>query len=280
MAAGHSTLSDLSELEVELGPLAAAGAARKVPGSRFSGRAPAVAAVAALLGAAALAVVLLAIPAAGPRAAAGPTADAIRAYALAHGGHALTEAEVARVQLHLARVRGAARGRLPRGLRPRILEEEGEDSDHDHAGEEGEHSDHDHDHAGEGDVDSDHDHTLSEECETACREMGEDMLEKYINRSMAVSTACEEDEHCKACTDANEALDSLEEDMKQECKEAGAMCSMTEVLPEGTETEEACVPKACHQHEHTFQCVAEHLMEEAHEDCEDCSVTVKCGDGK
>lgn len=254
MAAEHSALADLSELEAELGPLAAEGAARKVPGSKFSGRAPAVAAVAALLGAAALAVVLLGIPAAGPRAAAEPKADAIRAFALAHGGHALTEAEVAQVQLHLARVRGSAIGRLPGGLRPRILEDEDEDEDHDHE--------------------------LSQECTTALGQMGADILGRVITHAIAVQTACAEDEDSEACTDAKHSMESLEEDMKKECKEAGTMCTMTENTPNGTETEEQCVPEACHQHEDVFQDNAQHRLEEERADCgEDCSVTVNCGDG-
>merc|ERR1719495_2526467 len=77
-------------------------------------------------------------------------------------------------------------------------------------------------------------------------EFGRKAVEKVIQRGIAVFVACVENDKSKACLTAQKKLESLEDEIRQECKDTGDICKVVEVSSEGKETEDTCVPKSCH----------------------------------
>merc|ERR1719162_2960857 len=86
----------------------------------------------------------------------------------------------------------------------------------------------------------------------------------------------------EGCKEAQRRGKHLEEEVEEECKTSGTLCTITTTDKEGPEEEEECIPAECHQE---LQSIEKALVKDTeHEDekdvpeCKDfdCKVDIEC----
>jgi len=271
---------EFSELEQQEELLAADGAPAKQPRLQVRGWALAVASALLLLSAAALWLRV-----GQPRQPSWHgVVGLVQAYALEEVGRPLTQEELVQVRRYAA----AAKVRAPRVAAAtasraspllRWLQEE-EDQD----GEEGNEEEEDQDgEEGNKEKEMDEWNTLLHTLKKSSLKCAEDMealvgkiFDEVITRSMQVFKACMKDETSEACLNARKKLEAVEDDVKQECKNSGDMCTLVETTPKGNESEESCIPKSCHSSLTGAARAATKVLQEALPDCVHCKVNITC----
>merc|ERR1712110_898911 len=87
---------------------------------------------------------------------------------------------------------------------------------------------------------------LSKECNEAFKAHAKKTIKEGFRLIGKMFVACFKDPESEECEKAQKAIETFDEDVKKKCKENGHLCTVTSKDKNGTEVEDECIPKECH----------------------------------
>merc|ERR1711920_376586 len=122
---------------------------------------------------------------------------------------------------------------------------------------------------------------VTEECGKAFKAHTQKTMKKGMQLIVKYFAACFKDAKSEKCKKAEQAIDTFEEEVEKECKKNGHLCTITAKDKDGTEEEDECIPKECHDEtdkiKEFVEAAANHKDAKI-EECKDfkCEVIFEC----
>lgn len=125
--------------------------------------------------------------------------------------------------------------------------------------------------------------SVSKRCRIAFRKQSKMISDHGVELITEMFKHCFKDSESKECKQAMNKLEKFDEHVKNACQNKGHLCVLHEKHSKGEETENVCIPGACHDEEAKIAKYIERTAnheEEGLEECKDfkCEAHLDCGD--